>query len=140
MICPTTFEHISVPILSAGDTSILFSDSNLNDMINTISNTFKILDNWFTANYLSLNINKTHFIYFTSKSNTIVEHNIHYDKYIMPTYYYTKFLGVTVDCMLTWSNHIELLTNKLNSVCFFNQESETICVYSKYNNDLSFFV
>jgi hypothetical protein len=105
-------EHILVPILYADDTSILFFHFNLNDLTNTINNTFKILNNWFTANYLSPNISKTHFIYFTSKSNKIVELNIHYDKYTMPTNYYTKFLGVTVDCMMTWSNHIEQLTKK----------------------------
>jgi hypothetical protein len=115
---PNNIKHISVQILYADDTSILFSHSNLNDLTNTINNTLKILNNWFTANYLSLNISKTHFIYFTSKVNTTVELNIHYDKYIMPTNYYTKFLGVTIDCMLIWSNNIESLANKLNSVCY----------------------
>jgi hypothetical protein len=106
---PNNIERISVPILYTDDTSILFSHSDLNDLTNTINNTFKIVNNWFTANYLSLNISKTHFIYFSSKLNKTVELNIHYDKYTMPTKYYTKLLGVTIDCMMTWSNHIELL-------------------------------
>jgi hypothetical protein len=55
--------------------------------------------------------------------NKTVELNIHYDKYTMPTNYYTKFLGVTIDCMMTWSNHIELLTKKTKFCLLFNQES-----------------
>jgi hypothetical protein len=29
-----------------------------------------------------------------------------------------KFLGVSIDCTWSWSKHIELLTSKLNSVCY----------------------
>jgi hypothetical protein len=36
---PYNIEHISVPILYADDTSILFSHSNLNDLTNTINST-----------------------------------------------------------------------------------------------------
>jgi hypothetical protein len=42
---PSNIEHISVPVLYAHDTSILFSHYNLNDLLNTINNTFKILNN-----------------------------------------------------------------------------------------------
>jgi hypothetical protein len=89
---------------------------------------------------------KTHFIYFTSKLNKIVELNIQYDKYTMPTSYYTKFLGVTIDCMMTRSNHIELLTKKLNSVCYLIRNLKpymsipnTIMIYhSLFNTIMSF--
>jgi hypothetical protein len=30
----------------------------------------------------------------------------------------TRFLGLTVNCSLTWTNHIDLLTKKLGSTCF----------------------
>jgi hypothetical protein len=30
----------------------------------------------------------------------------------------TKFLGITLDSMLTWKEHIENLTTKLNQACF----------------------
>ena len=30
----------------------------------------------------------------------------------------TKFLGLTVDCSLSWSEHIELVTKKLSTICY----------------------
>ena len=29
-----------------------------------------------------------------------------------------RFHGLTVNCSLTWTNHIDLLTKKLSSTCF----------------------
>jgi len=48
--------------------------------------------------------------------------NINYNNKFIPTITYTKFLGLTVDCSLTWINHIDLLTKKkLSTTCYLIQ-------------------
>ena len=66
---------------------------------------------------LSLNLTKTHFIRFVTKNNTHNEINIKYDNKILPATNITKFLGLTVNCLLTWTNHIDL-TKKLSKTCY----------------------
>jgi hypothetical protein len=61
---------------------------------------------------------KHHFTYFTTKLNKFIEPQFDYGKNVIPTTSHMKFLGVTIDCTLSWSKHIELLTSKLNSVCY----------------------
>jgi hypothetical protein len=107
---PKNIEDISLPILCADDTSILLSHPNFNDFTNNINITFKIISDWFTASFLSLNFSKTHFTYFTTKFNKFIGPKFGYGNNIIPTTSHTKFLGVTIDCTLSWSNHIELLT------------------------------
>jgi hypothetical protein len=56
--------------------------------------------------------------------NKFIEPKFDYGNNIIPTTSHMKFLGVTIDCTLSWSNHIELLTSKLNSVCYLNRNGK----------------
>ena len=91
------------------------SHSNPTDLNNNIKSAFKILNNSFKQNLLSLNFTKTQFTNFTTNYNNQIEVNINYNnnnnKFI-PTITYKKFLGLTLDCSLTWINHIDSLTKK----------------------------
>jgi hypothetical protein len=51
---PKNNEDISVPVLYADDTSILLSHPNFGDFTNDINTTFKILNDWFIADFLSI--------------------------------------------------------------------------------------
>jgi hypothetical protein len=119
---PVFIRDKCVPILSADETSILFShsnptDSNNNNNNNNINTVFKILSDWFQQNLLSLNLTKPQFTNFTPKNNNQTEININYNNKCIPTITYTKFLDLTVDCSLTWINHIDSLTKKLSTTC-----------------------
>jgi hypothetical protein len=87
------------------------------EFYNTINTVFQNSSNWFRNNLLSLNLTKTHFIRFVTKNNTHNEINIKYDNKILPATNITKFLGLTVNCLLTWTNHIDL-TKKLSKTCY----------------------
>jgi len=38
---------------------------------------------------------------------------------------YTKFLGVTMDNILSWNNHIDLLMKKLSTACYIIRNTKT---------------
>jgi len=84
----------SVPILFTDDTSILLSISDPTDFNNNINTVFKILNDWFKQNSLSLHFTKTQFINFTMKNNNQIEISIKNNNKFIPTIIYTKFLGL----------------------------------------------
>ena len=115
---PKFINDKSVPILFADDTSILVSHSNPTIFYNIINTVFQTLNDWFKHNLLSLNFAKTHFIKFITRNNNQIEININYGNKLIPAITYTKFLGLTVNCSLTWTNHTDLLTKKLSNTCY----------------------
>jgi len=87
------------------------------EFCNTINTVFQTLGGWFQNNLLSLNFAKTHFIRFITKNNNQTELNINHDNKLPPATTVTKFLGLTVNCSLTWTNYIDFLTKKLSNTC-----------------------
>ena len=53
-------------ILFADDTNMFVSDSNFNTLIDTANNELILLTNWFQANCLTVNLNKSNFMVFGS--------------------------------------------------------------------------
>ena len=47
--------------------------------------------------------------------------DIEYDNKSISAITYTRFLGLTVNCLLTWTDHIDLLAKKLSSTCYLIQ-------------------
>ena len=89
--------------------SYCVSHSYLTDFNNNIITVFKILNDLFKQNILSLNFTKTQVTNFTTKNNNQIEININFNNKFIPTIIYTKFLVLTVDHSLTWINHIDSL-------------------------------
>ena len=115
---PKFINDKSVPVLFADDTSILVSHPNPLVFYKTINSVFQTFNAWFKHNLLSLNLAKTHFIKFISNNNNQHEIDIDYDNKSISAIICTKFLGLTVNCSLTLTNHIDLLTKKLSSTRF----------------------
>ena len=65
---PKAKEHKAIPILFADDTSILITSPNNIQFQSDIKIMFGQLNEWFKANLLSLNFDKTYFVQFTNKS------------------------------------------------------------------------
>jgi hypothetical protein len=101
-------------ILFADDTTVYASASSLPALFNTVNSDLNSLVNWFCANKLSLNIDKTNYVLFSRKSIntrlniTIGNTNIERKKHV-------KFLGMTVDEKLEWKEHIRICQAKLSS-------------------------
>jgi len=115
----------SAPIISTYDNSILFAHSNLTDFNKNIHMVFATLNEWFRANRLSLNFNKTNYVHFTAKRNMSVNLKMGYNNNLITNSSYTKFLGVTMDNILSWNNHIDLLMKKFIMVCYIIRNAKT---------------
>ncbi len=112
---PNTLRHCKC-ILFADDTTIYCSDKNTATLYARIKEDMNTLIDWFKANKLTLNLNKTHYLLF-SKSNKKTD--------MLPTLKIgqdeiknvpcVKFLGIMIDDKLTWDNHINYCKNKIAS-------------------------
>ena len=65
-----------------------------------------------------MNYNKTHFLQFFVKKQNEIAIQIITSNTILTNINSTKFLGLTIDSMLSWREHIMALTSKLNKTCF----------------------
>ena len=81
------------------------------------------LQNWFTANKLTINIKKSNFVLFQSARNkqkrllniNILDHKI--NKYIpLEQKDYVKYLGVLLDSTLSWKPHIDYISKKVSRI------------------------
>ena len=70
------------------------------------------IHDWFNANKLTLNLNKSVLMHFNSKGIN-VPLNIRLGGTLLPKVKETKFLGVFIDKNLTWNKHIKQLQLKL---------------------------
>ena len=82
---------------------------------------FGQLNEWFKANLLSLNSDKTYFIQFTNKSTCNSDIQITYDDKHICTAIETKFLGLVINNNLSWKRHSECIKSKLSSACYAMQ-------------------
>ena len=94
----------------ADDTNLLYSNQNLNDLFATVNSELECINQWFKANKLSLNIEKTKYTLFHKRSAIneisaipdlkIGSKNIEKTSSI-------KFLGVMLDEHISRNDHIK---------------------------------
>ena len=113
-------------ILFADDTNILYSNADFRSLINIVNSELISLSDWFKVNRLSINLKKTHLIYFGYKSippeSDIYENKLRIDQEIISEVDHTKFLGVFIDKKVTWLQHVNYISIKI---------AKSLCVLSK---------
>jgi hypothetical protein len=90
----------SKPVLFADDTSITIMNSRPTDYENIIQ-IFNNINDWFKANSLTLNFNKTYFIQFLTKNSDAIDMHIDYGNNQIAKSTNTEFLGLIMDNMLS---------------------------------------
>ena len=115
---PKIINNKSITILFADDTSILVTNPNPVAFVNSISAIFKRINEWFMANLLLLNFNKTNFIHFTSKSKPIIDINITYNNTQFTTITNTKFLVIFINDTLSWETCVDYIIPKLSTAFY----------------------
>ena len=84
------------------------SGKNTSYLADIMNEELKKIIIWLSANKLSLNIQKTHFIIFShNKRKTELDIPIFVNNDVITRVYSTKFLGVIIDSQLKWSEHIQ---------------------------------
>ena len=96
-------------ILFADDTNIFFSDSIYARLQQNIQKDLNALSDWFAANKLSLNIDKTNFIVFNGNDD-MIDFNIDINGKLLQRVDCVKFLGVFIDSKLSWHDHIKYIS------------------------------
>ena len=98
-------------ILFADDTTLFNSHKSEIYLEYMLNRDLEILFDWFRANQLSINLDKTVMMQFWSKHDKI---KIRAMNNPIPNVRNTKFLGVFIDDTMTWRTHVEYLHNKLS--------------------------
>ena len=122
------------PIMFADDTNLFISDSNIENLFETMNEELKKVAKWFKANKLSLNISETKYSLFhsTRKRKNIpnILPPLHIDNVPVKREFVTKFLGVYLDENISWKHHINIVSTKVwKSIGIFYR---TRCILSKF--------
>jgi hypothetical protein len=129
-------------VLFADDTSIIITSPNPTDFNNKVNKVLQDINVWFATNLLSLNLEKTQFMQFITKSNSLIDINIMLGNKKIVNVHNTKFLGLILDNALSWKMHIDTIVPKLSSACyairivksFLTQETLKIVYYSYFHS------
>ena len=104
-------------ILFADDTTIYMCHKNPTYLKWCIEDDLSMLSDWFKANLLTLNVEKSVCMMFKPRSfkgsNKFAGFNISLGNAVLPSVDSTKFLGVWLDSKLNWSEHLSKLFIKL---------------------------
>jgi hypothetical protein len=122
---PQIINSHSKCILFADDTSIVIYRPDSNYFQNSIDDVFADLNNWFKANKLTLNFDKTKLMKFTTTNKISINFNIGYDNKTIEEVFTPKFLGLQID-NLNWKKHIEYIIPKFKFSMLCHEDSHTI--------------
>jgi hypothetical protein len=115
---PVIMKSNSIPILFKDDTSIIVKNSNRTKYGNELTLIFNNINEWFKANYLTLNLDKTHFMQFSAKNRNPMNMFTSYNNSQISSIADIKFLGLMIDSTLSSKGHIELLMSRLSSAIY----------------------
>jgi hypothetical protein len=115
---PATIKDISKPTLLADDINIILNNCNPIQLKENFNIVFGKILHWFQTNSLSLNLNKTYYMYFKTKTSQVDDSPIKYNNNQINSTYYVDFPGLTLDATLLWVGHINKTIPKLNLACF----------------------
>ena len=99
----------------ADDTNLLNFNSCVKSMNKQVNYDLKNLSNWLKANKISLNVGKTELVLFTSSKKQLdCDLKIKLNGKRLYETDSVKYLGIQIDKRLTWKQHINHVTIKLN--------------------------
>ena len=117
----------------ADDTNLFISDSNIENIFETMSKEQRKVAIWFKTNKLSLNISKTKYLFHSArkrKDTPNILPPLHIDNVPIKREFVTKFLGVYLDENISWKHHINIVSTKVcKSIGILHR---TRCILSKF--------
>ena len=98
-------------ILFTDDTTIFYSHKNINYLIWNLIHDLNLLFDWFKANKLYLNLEKSMAMSLGHPNSNFLTTEV--GDLTIPWVQEIKFLGLHIDSMLNWNHHYNLLYNKI---------------------------
>ena len=125
------------------DTNLFFNHKDSKHLFTVVNNELVNIKDWFTANKLSLNVQKTEYLFFHKPSKKddipLCLPKLIINNYEIQRVESIKFLGVLLDQHLTWKEHIKLTENKtaknigiLYKVRPYLDKRALLCLYYSY--------
>ena len=105
-------------LLYADDTTTVYFDSDINNLFMTVNREMLNILNWCNLNKISLNLNKTKYIFFSKKSISLCQKqlSLKIGSIALEEVKCYKFLGIYVDCHLNWKAHINNICTKISQI------------------------
>ena len=133
-------------ILFADDTTIFYSHTNFTYLEWCIQQDLQSLADWFRANRLTLNLDKSVYMLFSKNKQHNTKGNIAFDNVSIPDVQSTKFLGVIIDEDLNWNDHYKNILLKIkrnlnsirNSRKFVNRNTAKLIYYGHIYSHISY--
>ena len=97
----------------ADDTTLIIGHKNHAYLKYCIESALEIVQDWFQANKLTLNLTKKNFMTFQTKTGRTSDLNLMLNGVTLLKMQCTKFLGIWLDDKLVWTEHIKRLKTKL---------------------------
>ena len=94
------------PILFADDTSVYIEAENKPTVVSTLNEELKKINIWVKANKLTLNLDKSHYMFFHRGKRKIDLDTPSLNHISLKKVKFTKFLDVIIDDHLKCTNHI----------------------------------
>ena len=129
----------------ADDTTLFVSHKSTRYLEYCITTDLETLHDWFRANKLTLNLDKSVLMMMSGKKHSTLN-SIKIGSYKIKTERVTKFLGVWINSELTWKEHVNRLAIKLKSKLgllmksknFLDPSSMKVLYYAKIYSNLSY--
>ena len=106
----------------ADATKLFYSHNDVKELCRTMNAEQNHLNDWFCANKLSLNTDKTKYVLFhkakTKDNLRLVLPDLFINDVKVESGNSLKFLGVMIDENLTWKTHVELVEKKISKNSF----------------------
>ena len=116
----------SVCIQFADDTTLVFAHRNLKYLRFCVELELCTIRDWFHANKLTLNIDKSSYLLFAVNKGTHVNFKLSIDGFEIPRVKQVKFLGTWLDEHLHWDAHVSKLIVQLKCGIGMLQRSKTL--------------
>ena len=102
--------------LFADDTSLTATGKDLEVLLQRINSELPAIYEWLCSNRLTLNLSKTKYLVFQPRQKR--NYNLHIplklaDRYLEQSLS-VKYLGLIIDCSLSWHDHIDYISNKIS--------------------------
>ena len=115
------------PVIYADDTSVLLIVDNDDELKNRLNCMLDYMTDWFSANGLALNMEKTNIMKFTSSYHRNETFQTTYHKKTLIGTNNIKFLGLELDKNISWKNHVQQIIPKLSSACYLVRRMYPCC-------------